>query len=119
MIHENYGDVTVNIDPGSIYTGALGAPFCKPGNGGTIMTLTAGIDIGTNSVKSVLFRIEEGSSNGLPSIQAGFANAIKPVGSRRLSLVIEKTDTDPDEVAYVATQARERMLNSGPDIFIR
>jgi benzoyl-CoA reductase subunit A len=25
LIHENYGDVTVNIDPGSIYTGALGA----------------------------------------------------------------------------------------------
>ena len=25
------------------------------------MTITAGIDIGTNSVKSVLFRIEEGS----------------------------------------------------------
>jgi len=25
LIKENYGDVTINIDPDSIYTGALGA----------------------------------------------------------------------------------------------
>ena len=25
LVKENYGDVTINIDPASIYTGALGA----------------------------------------------------------------------------------------------
>jgi benzoyl-CoA reductase subunit A len=25
LVHENYGEVTINIDPDSIYTGALGA----------------------------------------------------------------------------------------------
>ena len=25
LVRENYGDVTINIDPESIYTGALGA----------------------------------------------------------------------------------------------
>jgi benzoyl-CoA reductase subunit A len=25
LVKENYGEVTINIDPGSIYTGALGA----------------------------------------------------------------------------------------------
>ena len=120
LIYENYGDVTVNIDPGSIYTGARSRHFSTPGNGGTIMTLTAGIDIGTNSVKSVLFRIEEGSIEWI----AKHSSRIRKRDPNQLAAedyrwLLKKTDTDPDEVAYVATTARERMLNSGPDIFIR
>jgi benzoyl-CoA reductase subunit A len=30
MVQENYGDVTINIDPSSIYTGAIGgAEFAR------------------------------------------------------------------------------------------
>ena len=30
LVHENYGEVTINIDPDSIYTGALGgAEFAR------------------------------------------------------------------------------------------
>ena len=83
------------------------------------MTLTAGIDIGTNSVKSVLFVLKRDPRMDCEAFKPDSQTRSKPVGSRRLSLVIEKTDTDPDEVAYAAQQARERMLNSGPDIFIR
>ena len=68
------------------------------------MTLTAGIDIGTNSVKSVLFRIEEGSIEWI----AKHSSRIRKRDPNQLAAedyrwLLKKTDTDPDEVAYVAT----------------
>ena len=68
------------------------------------MTLTAGIDIGTNSVKSVLFRIEEGSIEWI----AKHSSRIRKRDPNQLAAedyrwLLKKTDTDPDEVDYVAT----------------
>ena len=59
LVKENYGDLTLNINPDSIYTGALGgATFAWRAvveEGKTIearvMTITIGIDIGSGAVK--------------------------------------------------------------------
>ena len=63
LIKENYGDVTININPDSIYTGALGAAeFARRAVGclkqESVMPITAGIDVGTGAVKVALFNVE-------------------------------------------------------------
>ena len=62
------------------------------------------IDIGTNFVKSILFRIEEGSIEWI----AKHSSRIRKRDPNQLAAedyhwLLKKTDTDPDEVAYVAT----------------
>ena len=57
LVKENYGDVTINIDPDSIYTGALGGCRVRPPRGRGLtgeedaMTISAGIDVGTGCVR--------------------------------------------------------------------
>ncbi|HJL87707.1 MAG TPA: benzoyl-CoA reductase subunit D [SAR324 cluster bacterium] len=68
------------------------------------MTITAGIDIGTNSIKSVLFRIEEGAIEWL----AKHTSRIRKRDPNQLAeedyrWLLKKTDIDPEEVEYVAT----------------
>ena len=72
LIKENYGEVTININPDSIYTGALGAAeFARRAldggamTGGQGMTIAAGIDVGTGAVKAALFKVEDGQDEWL------------------------------------------------------
>ena len=70
LIKENYGDVTININPESIYTGALGAAeFARRAHAGgpdgeRSMTIAAGIDVGTGAVKAALFQVERQGPSG-------------------------------------------------------
>ena len=55
LIKENYGEVTININPDSIYTGALGASEFARRAVAVLrresMTITSGIDVGTGAIK--------------------------------------------------------------------
>ncbi len=68
------------------------------------MTLTAGIDIGTNAVKTVLFRIEKGNIEWLGKhasrIRKRDPNSLAEEDYRWL---LKKTGTEEEEVEYVAT----------------
>ena len=68
------------------------------------MTITAGIDMGTNSVKSVLFRIEEGAIEWLAKHTSRICKRDpNQLAAENYRWLLKKTDIDPEEVEYVAT----------------
>ena len=120
LVRENYGEVKLNIDPDSIYTGALGgATFAwravvEEGktaearsmniDGGDIMTISVGIDIGSGVVKTALFRTEGGKSEWL----ARRVERIRQRDNMQLAKagydeVLEEAGLKPADVDYVAT----------------
>ena len=68
------------------------------------MTITAGIDIGTNAIKTVLFRIEDGSTEwlGRHTSRVRKRNPYQLAGDD-YHWLLEKTDINTEEVTYVAT----------------
>ena len=84
------------------------------------MTITAGINIGTNSVKSVLFRIEEGAIEWL----AKHTSRIRKRDPNQLAAedyrwLLKKTDIDPEEVEYVAKTGEGENVDFRSCHFIR
>ena len=90
IVTENYGELTMNISPDSIYTGALGAaifayrdvcrgggPRCMSTRATTEEFLTAGIDVGSASVKVAVVRTCDSDAGGGAQVLAGRSERIR------------------------------------------
>ena len=110
VIKENYGEVTININPDSIYTGALGAAeFARRAHfghadGSADMTIAAGIDVGTGAVKAAIFKVEDGKETWLSRSTLRIRQR-DPIELARVVYdhALEDARLTPNEVDYVAT----------------
>jgi hypothetical protein len=116
LVDENYGALTMNINPDSIYTGALGA---APSRGGRSAADRAGgackenehddhsgIDVGSGAIKAASFRSTTREASrlaraALPSASAArFPRRSPRVGLRRSA---RRRRPDRGDVDYIAT----------------
>ena len=108
VVKENYGDVTINIDPDSIYTGALGASefarrAYRQAERETIMPIAAGIDIGTSAIKAALFDVEGGKETWLSRYVMRIRQRDPMELARAYDAVLEDAKLKPEDVDYCAT----------------